>query len=257
MTGRIAVIALNTFRESIREKLLYIVLIYAGILLLCTFVLSPLSVGAAKGKIITDVGLAGISLLGVLTVIVVGSSLVHKEIEKKAVFMVVTRPVSRQEYLVGKFAGVVMALGLLMLVMAAVMTAMILWGNGRVNIPVLSAVYLSMLEMAVISAVVIFFSTFTTPVLTSFFAVCIFVAGSLSGDLRAFASKFGGPAVRHLTEFLYYVLPNIKVFNLRNEAVHDLRFNGGDIALATLYAAVYCGVVLYFAYLVFRRREFS
>ncbi len=257
MTGRISIIALNTFRESIREKMLYIVLIYAGMLVLCAFVLSPLSVGAAKGKIITDVGLAGISLLGVLTTVVVGSSLVHKEIEKKAVYMVVTRPVSRLEYLLGKFSGVVMALGLLMLAMTAVMVVMIFWGRGDVNLPVLSAAYLSMLEMAVMSAVVIFFSTFTTPVLTSFFTICVFVAGTLSGDLRAFASKFGGVAVRYVTEVFYYVLPNIKVFNLRNEAVHDLRFNGGDVALATLYAAVYCGVVLYFACLVFRRREFS
>jgi Cu-processing system permease protein len=257
MMNRISSIAVNTFRESVREKLLYIVILYGGILLLSTFILSPLSVGAAGGKIITDVGLAGISLLGVLTAIMVGSTLVHKEVEKKAVFMVLTRPVSRHEYLVGKFSGMVMALGLLMVIMTAVMAVMIFIGRGMPGLPVFLAAYLSLLEMAVMSSIVIFFSTFTTPILTSFFSVCIFVAGNLSGDLRAFAQKFGGAFVGYFMEVFYYLLPNLKVFNLRNEAVHDLRFHGSDIALATIYAAVYCGAILYFAYLVFRRREFS
>lgn len=254
---RISSIAVNTFRESVREKLLFIVLIYAGILLLSAFVLSPLSVGAAKGKIITDVGLAGISILGVLTAVVVGSTLVHKETEKKAIYMVLTRPVSRQEYLIGKFAGIVMAIGLLMALMASVMAVMVLVGRGEVDMPLLSAAYLSVLEMAVVSSVVLFFSTFTTPLLTSFFSLCVFIAGSLSGDLRAFARRFGGAAVKYIMEAFYYLLPNMKVFNLRHEAVHELRYNASDIVMATLYAVVYCGVILYFSYLVFRRREFS
>ncbi len=255
---RISSVAMNTFRESIREKLLFIVLIYAGILLLSTFVLSPLSVGAARGKIIMDVGLAGISLLGVLSAIMVGSTLVHKETEKKAIYVVLTRPVSRHEYLIGKFSGIVFALTVLMAIMAAVMVVMVtMGGQGQVNITVLSAVYLSVLEMTVISAVVIFFSTFTTPVLTSFFSICLFVAGSLSGDLRSFAQKFGGAALKYVMEVFYYILPNMKIFNMRHEAVHDLRFNVTDLGLATVYAVVYCSVILYFAYLVFRRREFS
>ncbi|HSG29655.1 MAG TPA: hypothetical protein VLA34_14330, partial [Candidatus Krumholzibacterium sp.] len=130
-------------------------------------------------------------------------------------------------------------------------------GRGVPGVPVFAAAYLSLLEMAVMSSVVILFSTFTTPVLTSFFSVCIFIAGYLSGDLRAFASRFGGAAVRYVMEAFYYILPNLKIFDLRNEAVHELRFSSGEILLATLYALVYCFCVLYFAYLIFRRREFS
>lgn len=255
--NKIGAIAVNTFRESVREKLLYVVVVFAAILVIGTFVLSPLSVGAARGKIITDVALAGISLLGVITAIMIGSTLVHKEIDKKAVYMVVTRPVSRQEYLLGKYAGMVMALLLLMSLMAVVMVLMIFVGRGGVGVPELAAVYLSMLEVAVISSIVIFFSTFTTPVLTFFFSTCFFIAGSLSGDLRAFAMKFGGTALRYAAGFFYYILPNLKVFNLRHEAVHGLRFSGNDILLATVYAIVYCSVLIYFGFLVFRRREFS
>jgi len=203
------------------------------------------------------VALAGISLLGVLTVIITGSTLVHKEIEKKAIYMVITRPVSRQEYLLGKFVGIVMALGLLVAIMTGVMTVMILIGSGTLSLAVYSAVYLSILEISVMASIVIFFSTFTTPVLTSFFSICFFTAGSLSGDLLTFARRFGGSFMRFVMEVLYYLLPNLKIFNLRHEAVHDLWFNGSDLLLATAYALVYCFILLYSAYLVFRRREFS
>jgi len=254
---RVASIALNTFRETVREKILYVVLIFGGIMFLSTYVLSPLSVGAAKGKIIMDVGLACISLLGVLTVIVAGSSLVHKEVDKKAIFMVLTRPVSRHEYLIGKFWGIFSTLALIIALMTVILTLMIPLGSGSLSGTFFWAIYMSLLEVSVICSIVIFFSAFTTPVLTSFFSVCIFIAGSLSGDLRAFARKFGGTVVRYLMEGFYYILPNLSVFNFRNEAVHHLRFGTWDPALATLYAAVYCSVVLYLACLVFKRREFS
>ncbi|MBN2185451.1 MAG: ABC transporter permease [Candidatus Krumholzibacteriota bacterium] len=254
---RISSIALNTFRETIRQKLMYLVLIYIGILLFSVFVLSPLSVGAAKGKIIIDVGLAGISLFGVLTVIVAGSSLVHKEIEKKAIYSIVTRPVSRAEFILGKFSGIVFAMAPLMLSMVVVMAVMVLIGRGEVTVTVLLAAYLSMLEMVVMSAVVIFFSTFTSPILTSFFSLCFFVAGSLSGDLTVFANRFGGNSMKYFTKGFYYMLPNLKIFNLRHEAVHDLRFNSSDIGMTTLYALIYCAVILYFANLLFSRKEFS
>ncbi len=252
---RVSSIALNTFRESVREKLLFVALIFGGILTLSTYLLSPLAVGA-KQKIVTDVSLASISILGVLAAIFVGSTLVRKEVDKKAVFMVLTRPVSRLQYLIGKFIGVVMAISLLVLVMTGFMVLMMLIGKAEFKPALFVAVYLSALEITVMCSVVIFFSTFTTPVLTLLFSMCIFVAGSLSGDLLAFAQKFGGAFTRIMARAFHYILPNLGIFNLRHEAVHDLPFFGSDVALATLYALVYCGVVLYFAYLIFRRREF-
>lgn len=252
---KISSISLNTFRESIREKLLYVALLFGGILMLSTYVLSPLAVGARQ-KIVMDVGLAAISLLGVLTAILAGSTLVHKEIDKKAIYMVFTRPVRRYQYLVGKYLGVTLAIALTIAVMTAVMVLTLVVGRVAIRPAVFAAVYLSVLEMAVMCSVVLFFSTFTTPILTSFFSLCFFVAGSLSNDLRAFAQKFGGAAMRYIAEAVYYMLPNFKVFNLRHEAVHDLYITGSEILLPTLYAVVYCGAILFFAHLIFRRREF-
>lgn len=253
--SKISCIAVNTFRESIRERLLYIGLLFGGVLIAGSIVLSPLAVGA-KQKIVMDVGLAAISIFGVLTAILMGGNLVHKEIDRKAVYMILTRPVSRAQYLVGKFAGIVMAISAVFAIMAALMIAALVLERAAIRPSVFAAVYMSLLEMTVMCAVVIFFSTFTTPLLTSFFSLCFFVAGSLSGDLRVFASKFGGEFMRYAVETLYYLLPNFKVFNLRHEAVHDLHFRGMDLVFSTLYAAAYCLVAIYFAYLVFRRREF-
>ncbi len=253
---RIRSIALNTYRESIREKLLVIAIFFGGILMVSSYVLSPLAVGA-RNKILLDVGLAAIPLLGVLTAVMIGGTLLHKEIERRAIYMVLARPVSRLEYLLGKFWGILSAISSVVAVMTGVMVVTLLLGRVGLRPIIFASVYLSLLEVAVICSVVVLFSTFTTPILTSFFSLCIFVAGNLSGDLRAFAEKFGGAAVKRVMEVLFVALPNLKVFNLRHEAVHDLDYGGTDLGLATLYAVVYCGAVLYIAYLIFRRREFA
>ena len=250
------VIALNTFRESIREKLLVIALFFGGILMTSSYMLSPLAVGA-RNKILLDVGLAAISLLGVLTSVMIGGTLLHKEIERRAVYMVLARPVSRLEYLLGKFWGILLAISSVIVVMACVMVVTLLLRHVALKPVIFAAIYLSLLEVAVICSVVVLFSTFTTPILTSFFTLCIFVAGSLSGDLKAFAERFGGDVTKRIMEMLFVALPNLKVFDLRHEAVHDLAYSATDLGLATLYAVVYCGAALYIAYMIFRRREFA
>lgn len=254
---KIVSVARNTFRESVREKLFYLVVLYATALVVSVFILSPLSVGVAKGKIVTDVGLAGISILGILTAVIVGSNLVHKEVDKKAVLMVLTRPVSRAEYLVGKFAGILASLLSLAGIMTAVLIVMMLVGGGKITPAVFYAIGLTLIEIGLIVAVMIFFSTFTTPLLTSFFTICIFVAGTMSGDLRLFAQKFGGKVMNYIMDVLYFTLPNLKLFNLRHEAVHGLRYSAAEILLPAAYGIVYTAAMLYFAWLVFRRREFS
>lgn len=250
-------VARSTFRETIREKLLWLVAAYGLLLVVSTWILSPLSVGAAKDKIVVDVGLAGISLFGVITSIMIGGALLHKEIDKRAVYMILTRPVTRGEYLLGKFSGIMAAIGSLVGLMAVLLVLVMIAGRVAVTRVVVAAVALSLVEIAVITAIVVFFSTFTTPILTSFFTIGVFAAGSLGADLRAFAQKFGGEAMRRVMDALYFTLPNLAVFNLRHEAVHGLRLTASEFFLSLLYGAVYAGAMLYFAWLVFRRREIA
>ena len=251
---KVLAIARSTFRESIREKIWLLVFLFGAIVMASSYFLSPLAVGA-RGKIILDVGLASISIIGVIASVLVGSTLLYKEIDKKAIYLVLTRPVTRFEYLLGKLSGIVSTIGLLMFAMALAFVAIIYVSGLSANRVLLAAIYLSILEMTLMSAIVVFFSTFTTPILTSFFSFCIFVAGSLSGDLRAFAQRFGGSSVRWLMDLFYYTLPNFSVFNLRHEAVHNLPFNMSDLTMATVYAAVYSVALIYFGYIVFKSRE--
>lgn len=248
-------VALNTFRESMRERILGVAVLFGAILMASSVLLSPLAVGA-KQKIVTDVGLAAVSIIGVLMAVFLGSTLLHKEIDKKAIYLVLTRPIPRPAFLAGKLAGIVLAIAVVFAVMTAVLLGTVALGKGILRPALFASVYLSFLETAVVCSVVMLFSTFTTPMLTSFFALCIFAAGSMSGDLRVFASKFGGEGMKLVTDALYYLLPNLRVFNLRHEAVHGLPFEAGDVLRATIYAAVYSGVALLFACAVFRRREF-
>jgi Cu-processing system permease protein len=254
--NKIAAVALNTFRESVRERILAVAVFFGAILMGSSVFLSPLAVGA-KQKIVLDVGLAAISLIGVLMAVFLGSTLVHKEVDKRAIYLVLTRPVSRASFLAGKLAGIVLAIALVFIAMTAVMLAAVALGGGVLNAAVFASVYLSFLETVVVCSVVLLFSTFTTPLLTSFFAICVFAAGSLSGDLKVFAAKFGGALMKLVTGVFYYLLPNLKVFNLRHEAVHNLPFRAEDVLLATVYAAAYCAVALFFACAIFRRREFK
>jgi ABC-type transport system involved in multi-copper enzyme maturation permease subunit len=252
----IIAIALNTFRESVREKILVVSILFGVALMGSSAFLSPLAVGARQ-KIVMDVGLAAISIVGVLAAILLGSALVHKEIDRKAIYLVLTRPVSRPAYLVGKLLGTLCAVVLVIATMAVVMLAIVASGGGPLRPALFAAIYLSLLETAVVCSVVLFFSTFTTPMLTSFFALCVFAAGSMSNDLKVFASKFGGGGTKLAADIFYYLLPNLRVFNLRHEAVHALPFRWSDVALATAYGLVYCAVSVVFACLIFRRREFA
>jgi Cu-processing system permease protein len=254
--NKIACVALNTFRESMRERILVVALIFGVVLMGSSVLLSPLAVGA-KQKIVMDVGLAAISIIGVLTAVFLGSTLVHKETDRKAIYLVLTRPLSRSSFLAGKLAGIALALALVFAVMTVVMLGTIALGKGAVRPAVFASVYLSFLETIVMCSIVMLFSTFTTPMLTSFFALCVFAAGSLSGDLKVFAAKFGGEGMKLATGSFYYLLPNLKVFSLRHEAVHNIPFKTGDVARATIYAIVYSAVVLFFACTIFRRREFK
>lgn len=253
---RIWAVALSTFRESVRERILLLAVVFGAVLVGSALFLSPLAVGARQ-KIVMDVGLAAISIIGVLTAVMLGGTLLHKEIDRKAIYLVLTRPVSRPAYLVGKLAGVVLAVGLVFAAMTAVLLAAIALGGAPLRPAVFASIWLSLLETTVVASIVVFFSTFTTPMLASFFTLCAFVAGSLSNDLRLFAEKFGGAASGLAAHVFYYVLPNLAAFNLRHEAVHDLPFRAVDVALASLYAAVYVSVAVLAACLVFGRREFK
>ena len=252
----IALIARNTFREATRDRLLVGVFVAGLVLFLATQVLSPLALGESR-RLTVDVGLSGISLLGLLMVLLVATNLVAKEIERRTIFNLLSRPLTRPAYLVGKWAGLCAALwvvaGGLGAVLALVLT---LRGDGAMALPVLQGAYFAALELAVITAAAVLFSALSTPVLSSLYTLGLFLAGSWSYDLRSFAASFPG-SLRTMVDVIACAVPNLPVFNTRSLAAAGQLADPLHVGLATAYAALSIACMLALGSAAFETRDFK
>lgn len=253
---RILSIALNTFRENLREKLLYNLLIFALLMIGSSIIVSRLTLGDFE-RLILDIGLASINIFGVLIAIFVGIGLVSKEIEKKTIYTIVSKPVPRYEFLIGKFCGLAITLFVNTCVMVAGLL-LVLW---FMKVPVEAILFKSLsliyLECLVVTAVALLFSTFSSATLSAIFTLAIYVIGHLSGDLRLFGKKFMGDVGQGVLNALYYTLPNLERFNLKGHVIHHLDFSAADMALTLAYGLTYAAMLLLIASMVFQKRDFQ
>ncbi len=251
---RIVAIALLAFTEAVRDRILYALLAFALAMIGSSTILVALSVGGEE-KIVKDLGMTAISLMGVLIAVFIGVGLVSREIDRRTIYPVITRPVHRAEFILGKFCG----LGLTLLVNVAFM-AMGLLGLARVmegkwSPELVPAILLAFVELLVLTAAAIFFSTFTTPTLSTIFTLSLFVIGRLSGDLKQFAAQVGGSGLKMISTALTYTLPNLARFNITEASVYGLPLGSGYVPLALLYGGAYLVLFLAAAIAVFARRD--
>ena len=252
---RIWAIASNTFREAIRDRILYLLLVFALLFMGFSQILSLLTVGGEE-KIIKDVGLASISLFGVLTSVFIGVALVSKEIERRTIYTIVSKPIHRYEFLLGKYFGLVLTL----FVNTSVMTAwfyLILFLKGFADPRLLLAIALIFMELLLITSFAILFSSFSTPILSTLFSLSLYLVGHLTWSLRLLEERVKGPGGRAVCSFLYFALPNLEIFNVKAEVVHQLPIPAGLPLWALLYMAGYGGAVLAVACFILRRRDFT
>jgi len=248
-------IAYNTFREAVRDKVLYSLLFFAIALIAASVVLNRLAIGQ-QSKIITDLGLASISLFGTLIAIFVGIGLVSKEIDRRTILTIVSKPVGRGRFLLGKYLGLVLTLAVEVTIMAICFLGMLaIYTDGRIG-PALLAIGLIFAELCVVTAVALLFSSFSSAFLSGLFTIAIWIIGHMSADLRAFGQKAGG-AARPITEALYHVLPNLRNFDVKAQVVYGLPIPGDLVTYVLLYGAVYVSLVLVAATLIFERRDFT
>jgi len=248
-------IASNTFREAIRDRILYLLLVFALVFIAFAQILSLLTVGSEE-KIIKDLGLASISLFGVLTAIFIGVSLVSKEIDRRTIYTIVSKPIHRYQFVLGKYCG----LALTLLVNTAVMTFwfyLILLFKGFADPRLLLAVYMIFLELLLVTALAILFSSFSTPILSTLFALSLYLVGHLSWSLNLLRDRLAGAAGRWVCRALYLALPNLEIFNIKGEVVHGTALPASLPLWATLYLVGYGVVVLSAACLIFQRKDFS
>jgi ABC-type transport system involved in multi-copper enzyme maturation permease subunit len=247
-------IARNTFREARRDRAQWILALYAVVVLGGAYVLSPLAMGEGH-RVTRDLGLAGISLVGVILIILIGAGLVQKEIDRRTVLVVLARPIRRHEFLVGKFLGIMAMVTLVFVGMAILLALTLLLREGRVEPAVLWAALFTLGELAVMTSVVVVFSSFASATLAGVFALALFILGHFAGDLLRFAEEVDG-AMAWLARAVYLVLPHLDAFNLRAEAAYGVIPDPSRILAAVLYAGFYSAAMLALGSVVFSRREF-
>ena len=248
-------IAMNTVREAIRSKLLYALLFFAILMILSSVLLSSLSY-VERERILQDLGLGAIRLFGVAIAIFVGVELIHKEVDRRTVQTILSKPLTRAEFLLGKFVGLVIAIWIQMAIMMAVFGAVSLASGAPLSATHAAAFLLTGIELALVVAIATFFSAFTTPLLASFFSSALWIAGNLTRNLRDIGAASELEPLRVATLWLYRLLPDLDSFNLSIEATHGLPIAASDIWLAIAYGVAYVAIVLLGAVVIFERRDF-
>jgi ABC-type transport system involved in multi-copper enzyme maturation permease subunit len=254
---RASVIALNTFREAVRDRVLYNLVFFALLMMVAAIAVGQISIGIEQ-TVIVSLGLSAISVIGLLISIFIGVALVSKEMDKRTLYALLAKPVRRWEFLLGKFGGLVLTLAVNTAAMALGLLLVMIYVKhslGRSDAVVLVAVYFILLKLALIVALALLFSCFTTPLLAILFTVGLYIVGLYVQELRNLPVEVMSPAMAAFPRWLSYLLPNFENFNVMAMAAHGRAVPGALILQNTLYAVVYCTIVLAAAAVVFSRRN--
>ena len=264
-----AVIAINVFRESVRDKVLYNLVLFAILLIGASYMLGQLTAGQDV-KIIKDLGLAATSLFGLFIAVFIGIGLVSKEVERRSIYSLLAKPIHRYQLVLGKYCGLVLTLAVNVAVMSGALylvLAYMAWGVApeiarawdapAADPALLKALALILIELMLVTAVALFFSTFSTPILSAALTFGFFIVGHFSGDLRNFKDVVDSAAAASLARGLYWVLPNLAQFDVKSAVVHGQPVTAGYLAIATAYALAYIGMLLIVSVTIFSRRDFK
>jgi ABC-type transport system involved in multi-copper enzyme maturation permease subunit len=256
MSTRIVHIASNTFREAVRDRVLYNLIAFALLMSGAAVLVGQISIGIER-LVVVNLGLTAVSLFGVVIAIFIGIGLVSKEIEKRTLYTMLSRPVQRWEFIVGKFVGLAGTLVVNTFFMAVGVFAALLYvsrGVQRSDGWILVALYFIILQFLMITAIALLFSSFSSPLLSAVFAFALFVIGSFAEDLRGFAGMAKGIS-RWLATCAAYLVPNLSSLNVVSSVAHQQPVARQLIFSNSLYALVYTGMALCGAVLIFERRN--
>ena len=257
VASRVFVIARNAFREAVRDRILYNLVLFVLLITASSIFLNELS-ARQEGRVIVDLGLSAILIFGAFVAIFVGVSLVWKEIEKRTVYSIFSKPIGRGEFIVGKYLGLCLTLLVNVAIMGAGMTLALLYVH---NSQFVGAMWLAVLmiyfELTIITGVAILFSSFSTPALSALLTLFIFVIGHFSSSLRDLATETGSASATGLLDIIYYLLPNLSHFTFATEIANGLTPSASMIGGVVLYAVVYDIVLLTITAFTFSRRNFK
>ncbi|MDX2212336.1 MAG: ABC transporter permease [Oculatellaceae cyanobacterium bins.114] len=256
--GRVSVIATNVFREVIRDRVLYLIGFFT-VLFVAASTLIPYVSASTESQILADLGLAAIGILSLVIAVFVGTGLVNKEIEKRTVFVLIAKPISHSEFIVGKHLGLSAVLAVLVLTMTIIYGVVL----SAYHIPypigsVFIAAFYQVLELSLMTAVAILFGVFTSSLLATLFTFAVYLMGHLSRDLLTLGNLAKNETVHQVTQGLYLVLPDLERLNLKNQAVYGLNLLPQPFELVTnaIYGLFYTTLLLAIAIFIFSRRQF-
>ncbi len=254
---RAAAVALNTFREAVRDRVLYNLVFFALLMMAAAIFVGQISIGIEE-MVIKSLGLSAISVIGLLIAVFIGVGLVYKEMDKRTLYALLAKPVRRWEFLLGKFGGLVLTLAVNTLAMTAGLFAALLYVKhslDRLDAVLLVAVYFILLKLMLVVALALLFSCYSTPLLAILYTSAFYIAGMFVEEMRTFHSDSVTPTTAALLRGLSYLLPNFENFNVMAAAAHGRGIPGTLIFQNTAYAALYSGIVLLIAMAVFSRRN--
>src|SRR5204862_7351329 len=256
-------VAVAVFRESVRDRVFYNLLLFAVLLVAASILIGQLTAGQDV-KIIKDLGLAATSLFGLFIAIFVVINLVSKEVDRRSVYPLFAKPVRRAEFILGKYAGLLLTLLANMAVMTVALYAVLYflsrdvpppiqasWDAPALDPALLKAIALIYLNLAVVTAVALFFSTYSSPMLSAVFTLGVYVAGQFNADLKHFDAVVQSPAAIALARACYYVLPDFAKFDVKLAVVHGLPVSGSYLASTAAYAVMYIAALLFGAVVLF------
>ena len=254
---KVLAIALNTAREAIRNQILYSTLFFAAVVIGLAAIFGSVSMGN-PAKFVKDFALMGISLFGVVIAVVVGVNLLQKELGRRTIFNILSKPVVRWQFVIGKFLGLCATLGLIVSIMCMTLVTLLALYEGKADWGLVLASGTALLELIVVTASALFFSSIVvTPTLAGLFTAATFVAGRSAGYLQYFLENEYSAGTQFTARFLYWLLPHLHQFNIADKVVHGSHIDPAELAMLAVYAFAYTGILLVLSVAAFSRREFT
>ena len=251
------VVAVNTFREAVRDRVLYNLIFFALLMIAAAVLVGQISIDI-EHLVIVNLGLTSISVFGLLMAVFIGVGLVYKEIDKFTLYALLSKPIRRWEFLVGKYAGLLLTLTVNTALMTLGLAAALFYVTRvfpRSDLYVLIAIYFIFLKLALVTALALLFSCFSTPLLSTLFTLGLYLTGLFAQDIRTFGAMTENPLLERLTVVLYYLLPNFSNFNAIAAAAYGRPIPMSLVLLNTGYAALYISVMLLAAAAIFSSRN--
>jgi Cu-processing system permease protein len=256
MILRVSTIAMNTFREAVRDRVLYNLVFFAVLMAGGSILVGQISIDIER-QVVVNLGLTAVSLFGVVIAIFIGIGLVSKEIEKRTLYTVLARPVRRWEFIVGKFFGLVVTLVVNTFLMSLGVFLALLYVAHRLDrgdLTVVIALYFIILQFVIVTALALLFSSFSSPLLSAVLAFALFIVGTFAEDLRGFAAMSHG-VTRVGATVAAYLVPNFAALNIIAPAAHAQPIAGSLLLFNTIYSLLYSGAAIAGAVLIFERRN--